>query len=690
MKQWNTLFAGAVSAALLLCASAFAAEKQQPTKQWPFDRLPEETLRSMKKKVFAHYFSQFPISIDDRDPANDYYQKGYLHPDGENGKHRAYGHFINQRPIPRLPRRVPDWAELDRYDEVRMAAETGMDGFAYNILSTQGRHWTTLLDLMKQVKKYGKGFSILIMPDMTAEFKGHPERMVPALLKIANDPSLFRIDGKLVIAPYNAYAQSPEWWKDRIAELKQNGVDVLFIPGFQGWWKYLKNYKDLSIGFFDWGTSTLDEQVRWRRKALAETPRYGKFFMAPVRPQDCRPRAGWSGESRGSELFREMWKTAMDYDAGMVQLITWSDYSEGSEIAPSTGTRWAFYDLTAYYTSWFKTGKQPKIVRDAIYYFHRIQSVKAKHDPTKQKKAFRVNGPKAYDEIELLGFLKAPGILRITLNGKTHEKAFPAGIHKFQIPLEEGRPEFSLVRNGKEIIKLKGNWDISNKITYSNLLYHADGGTAEAPRTWNGPKKVETKPILGKLIRKIDLPVASEKIRKNVKPVLPSAPLSEPLIGRTAKGNWVLAGGGKGAVTLAFSDPLPDDSELIFYVNSLKSRPAKGWVAFFLNAGSADGKTRFGLTPRNEKQTYVSAGWPGTPFKVVRDNFEVEYPAIYRIRRADGKLSLFYGNYPVYTIEESKHGKTDRISLYIGTEKPDGAGLLEIGKIELRAVPDKK
>ncbi len=689
MKPWSTLLLGAVSAALLLCTTATAAGTAQKTLQWPFDRLPEETLRAMKKKVFAHYFSQFPISIDDRDPANDYYQKGYLHPDGENGKHRAYGHFINQRPIPRLPRRVPDWAQLDRYEEVRMAAETGMDGFAYNILSTRGRHWTTLLDLMKQVKKYGRGFSILIMPDMTAEFKGHPERMVPALLKIADDPSLFRIDGKLVIAPYNAYAQSPAWWKERIAELKQNGVDVLFIPGFQGWWKYLKDYKDLSIGFFDWGTSTLDEQIRWRRKALAETPRYGKFFMAPVRPQDCRPRAGWSGECRGSELFREMWKTAMDYDAGMVQLITWSDYSEGSEIAPSTGTRWAFYDLTAYYTSWFKTGKQPKIVRDAIYYFHRLQSVKAKHDPAKQKKPFRVNGPKAYDEIELLGFLKEPGVLRITLNGRKHEKAFPAGIHKFRIPLEEGRPEFALLRNGKEIIKLRDNWTISNKITYSNLLYHADGGTAEAPRTWNGPIKIEVKPILGRHLRDIALPIPAEKLRNHAKAELPAAPLAEPFFGKTDKGTFVLAGGGKGSLSLAFSEPLPDNTEMIFHVNSMKSRPAGGWVAFFLNAGSADGKTRFGLTPRTEKQTYVSASWPGTPFRVVRDNFDVEYPALYRIRRAGGKLTFLYGNYPVYSIDEKQHGKTDRISLSISTEKPAAAGVLEIGKVELRAVPGK-
>ena len=72
--------------------------------------------------------------------------------------------------------------------------------------------------------------------------------------------------------------------------------------------------------------------------------------MAPVRPQDCRPRAGMAGEAHNSELFRAMWQTAIDYNAGWVQLVTWSDYSEGTEIAPSTGTRWAFYDLTAYYT----------------------------------------------------------------------------------------------------------------------------------------------------------------------------------------------------------------------------------------------------------------------------------------------------------------------------------------------------
>ena len=55
---------------------------------------------------------------------------------------------------------------------------------------------------------------------------------------------------------------------------------------------------------------------------------------------------------------------AIDGGADWVQLITWNDYGEHTEIAPSTGTQHAFYDLTAYYTAWFKTGAAPRIVRD--------------------------------------------------------------------------------------------------------------------------------------------------------------------------------------------------------------------------------------------------------------------------------------------------------------------------------------
>lgn len=647
-----------LAALLTFAAGSFAAEA---TPQWPFDRRAPEELRKMERKVFAHYFSQFPISIDDGNPDGDYYAKGYLSPDGENGIHRPYGRFINQRPLPRLPRLVPDWHELDVYDEVRMAAETGMDGFAYNILTTTGSHWERLLTLMKQVNKYGKGFKILIMPDMTAEFSEHPERMVPALLKIAGDPSLYRDgSGKLVIAPYNAYAQPPQWWKERLAELKSHGVDVVFMPGFQGWWKYLKDYRELCWGFFDWGTSALDEQLGWRRQALRETDRYGKVFMAPVRPQDCRPRAGMAGEAHNSELFRAMWQTAIDYNAGWVQLVTWSDYSEGTEIAPSTGTRWAFYDLTAYYTSYFKTGKPPKIERDAIYWFHRRQHTDAPYDKTQQTRGpFRIVGT-PHNEIELLGFLKAPGTLRITLNGKVHEQAFPAGMHSFKIPLECGRPEFSLVRDGRELIRLTGHQEIVRSNPYQDMLYYADGGTAEAPRIWTGPEKKTVAPELGKLIRQVSFP-------------------GFPLVsGKGGKPREVGFGG---------SFRIPDESEAVFHVRRMDVKADHGWVALFLSAATADGRSRFNLTPRTAKQTYISGSHPGTPFRVVRDNFQVEYPAIYRLRRSGGKLQFLYGNYVVAEVDEKEYGKLDRPSISISAEKPEDGGLLEFSAIELRRLP---
>ncbi len=70
-------------------------------------------------------------------------------------------------------------------------------------------------------------------------------------------------------------------------------------------------------------------------------------------------------EAGNSEALRNLWMSAINGGADMVQIITWNDYSEGTEISPSTGTRFGFYDLATFYTQWFKLGK-PEIVRDAL------------------------------------------------------------------------------------------------------------------------------------------------------------------------------------------------------------------------------------------------------------------------------------------------------------------------------------
>src|SRR5271167_1049212 len=54
--------------------------------EFPFTMPARTVLRASAKKVFAHYFTPFPRSLDNADPKSDYYSSQYLMPEGENGK----------------------------------------------------------------------------------------------------------------------------------------------------------------------------------------------------------------------------------------------------------------------------------------------------------------------------------------------------------------------------------------------------------------------------------------------------------------------------------------------------------------------------------------------------------------------------------------------------------------------------
>jgi hypothetical protein len=466
------------------CQSLCAAPASTP--EWAFDRPDQAVLRSSKRKVFAHYFSPFPISIDNKDPENDYYQGGFLSLDGERGKHRNYGGYLRQRPLPRPPRPEEDWKLRDMMHEVELASRAGLDGFCFDILGVGEKsvHWKRLKLLLEAAKRVDPEFRIMLMPDMMAHYRGKPEAFVPSILEVAEHPSLYRLDdGRLVIAPYNAHVQKPEWWQEQLAALADKGVEVAFVPLFQAWWKYADDYAPLAYGLSDWGAGTADELLTGgRTESPQKAHALGKLWMAPVRPQDFRPKSYLGFEAHNTALFRRMWSIAIDGQADWVQLITWNDYSEASEIAPSTCTQYMLYDLTAYYTAWFKLGTPPKIKRDALYYTYRVQRTDAKPDPEKQSKPFRVRGARPYDEIELLALLTAPGTLEIAIGDTVKRQDVEAGLQTLRVPLQSGTPVFRLIRGGKTAMEVTGKWEIdaSDNVVFQNLLYHAGGGTKES------------------------------------------------------------------------------------------------------------------------------------------------------------------------------------------------------------------
>ena len=196
----------------------------------------------------------------------------------------------------------------------------------------------------------------------------------------------------------------------------------------------------------------------------------GKVIF-PIVEQDVRTRGCILMEAENSTLLRRLWEQAIGDKADWAFIYTWSDYTEQA-MAPSTFIGFAPYDLNTYYSQWFKTGRQPKIVRDTLYYFYRRNHSDV--DPGKGVKWSFKQGGAPRNEIELVAFLTEPGTLSIMIAGQVYEKDAQAGIVSFKVPLPKGKtfvPEFALRRNGKTVISGQGHYSILDKVEFPHMIY---------------------------------------------------------------------------------------------------------------------------------------------------------------------------------------------------------------------------
>ncbi len=523
----------AAPAILALCA-ALAAPALAGDPAWPFDQPPIDTLRQSPKKVFAHYFTPFmlwhyqvsgrcPAASPDcgDDGAHDVYQD-YLSGRGADDVHLAVGGYLRERPLPAAatPANDPAWELHNAEEEVRRASALGLDGFAVDILWDQGespdQDWHRVKVLLQAAAEVDPdapghtGFKIMLMPDMDTQWTESPARLAKGIATLSAYSSVYRVPACehtdrhpaancLVVAPYDAARRSGAWWADWKRQMQAQGLDVALLPVFLEWWKYADSrlgYAPLAYGYSDWGTASFLQQASWLTMS-AQAHKLGiPLWMGTVRPQDSRPKdlsPPTYFESVNSRVFRETWGNAISGGADWVQIATWNDYSEHTEIAPSTRTQYGFYDLTAYYTSWFKSGVQPAITRDVLYYFHRRHSSAAVPSQVAAANRFELRHPAldtAVDQIELLAFLTAPGTLRISAGGTVlADKAVvnvAAGgsIVSLAAPLPAAasptRLSFSLIRNGKTVTSVTSPSPVCDRIGYQDLLYQA-GSSSRAP-----------------------------------------------------------------------------------------------------------------------------------------------------------------------------------------------------------------
>jgi hypothetical protein len=469
-------FAQAGIAASLAFDGAMAAQTAHA--RLPFDLQP---VPRSNKVVLAHWH-YFPISIDNRPSESDYYSRHYLAPEGEGGKFEYCGGYFRERPMPRATISGADWAQQDLRADIKLASGIGIDAFQYNFsnLDPASNGWRRLIDFLQACRVSGGSFRIMPCIDCTGSDPASIEAgLQKSLLSILDHDRLFRDrQSRIVLSFFLPDRLDTATWSRIARMLRKSGSRVSPFFIFLDWQQAL-NRRDL-LNMADY-VSIWSGDHRDSLESLDKVARvvkgFGKQWVAPVWPQNFRPKDGTFVEARNSELFREAWRRIIDNDYEFVNLLTWNDYSEGSELRPSTLIQYSFYDLAAYYIQRLKAGAAPAIVRDVIYYFHRV-NIAGKASLRKQAQPFKTAyGPRSTDDIEAVVFLAEAGQIEIETGGKTTRFEAKAGLAAFRTRARIGRPTFRLIRNGMTVLSVTSDFDIVDVSDYQNLLYH--GGSSD-------------------------------------------------------------------------------------------------------------------------------------------------------------------------------------------------------------------
>jgi hypothetical protein len=432
----------------------------------PFSMPSSTTVFNATKKVFAHYVASFPLSIDDQPAANDYYNRQYLTKNGESNKWVAQGGYLRARPLGVNPSATSTYKQLNLETEIRTAIARGISGFTFDIMSTsEVTSSTSPLNLMlAAAAAVDSRFKIIAMPDLTV-LGSNSAAVIEIVEAIAKSPAAYHLsDGRLVISAFDASLDSAGWWTSVLAQLTAKGIKTAFVPTFLNWTLSADLFAPLSYGFADWGGATSAVSNEMEGDSSIIHKEFGKIFMAPADPQQFRPKDFEYWEAGNSGAFRAAWTASISGDADWVQLVTWNDFSESSQIEPATDTTLqrtigtGFYNLTGYYASWFVTGHEPQITHDVLYWFYRREPTTGKG--TSQGQADHIYSGTAENSIELVAFLTAPGTLKVSFGGHSYTKNAPAGMVSFIVPTGAGTPNFTLSRNGSEVFSFNGGIEI--------------------------------------------------------------------------------------------------------------------------------------------------------------------------------------------------------------------------------------
>lgn len=443
---------------------------------------PAREARPQDKQVFAHYMGCWPAGTGALRWQRENEGKELRHEAAPGSAYSFGGHVRNFDLLDPAAKLTPEEsADL----EIRRALRIGIDGFAIDAWAggNDARRSLDALFAAAEAKDYP--FAVTVCIDTSCG--GNAVDTVKELLdKHGKSPKLARRNGKPLIFGYMnvfaGYANLAQYVPDRVEAFRtepigwhilgQGLLDAAHQVGQPVYYHYcmsaffhnvdkarvpahgltlaaavIARYAD-AISGFTWLGSEQPEISKQVRAAGAEWGMPVGMYQKENIPFECYVPKGTDWMHWG--------QAALDQGSTLIQVVTWNDYGENTNIAPAWNTRYTLYDLTAYEIALWKTGKAPAPDRDRVYLIYRKYPKGVKIFPFHSRFP-EVDG----GVIEVLTILPKPATLR--LPGRDVEFAAPAGYSRKQFPVTVGPMVAELLRDGKVELRLESPEPITDK-----------------------------------------------------------------------------------------------------------------------------------------------------------------------------------------------------------------------------------
>jgi glucan endo-1,3-alpha-glucosidase len=444
--------------------------------------------------------------------------------------------------------------------DIQDAQSMGVDGFALNAGEWNSNYQQNAQNLFQAATELGTGFKFYFSIDeccgMTTAQK------LDMASKYAEHPNYYRYNNRPVLSAWTSTTENAaNYWNNEIlTPLRNKGIDVFFWPFFYtlpikenpDYSTVLNNYnlywKNFMQGYFHFGVGLPIKPHQYSAVQASEDisrvmNEKGMPFRASVTPYYWGEKQTNIGrryfEHKGGEGLELQWKSIIEIQKpAMIELVTWNDYGEGTYFSPIDDimkpenwpwlyrplgyykTHRGFSALNKYYIEWYKSGVQPSITKDALYFFYRTHP----KDMTATNDAF---GPVTWrigdvkDEIYITTMLTSPAQLKVTTGGVIRTFEIPKGIAHTAIPFNAGSQIFELYRNGSKVLSKAGENIVSSSDLYNYNLYSdfiisaTTSETAPLEPTPTEPTPTEPTPTE---------PTPTEPVSSEPEPTKPSKP----------------------------------------------------------------------------------------------------------------------------------------------------------------------